>query len=203
MKLMTVGAIALALSTAMLSPVFETRTHPGAVPLGPEKFHALAALAEMPVIALGGMTASDEIVKGAMAGYVFEHFEIASYTALIAAAKTAGDPETARVCEAILVQEEAMADWLAAHLPEELVPAGGGVEVAGRIVLVGGGHTHLQIVEAFGKADGRLIDAYCGIGTYSLPLAAAGAGAGARPPARHHRRGHQHRPRTYGTLGHL
>jgi len=68
--------------------------------------------------AVGGMTASDEIVKGAMAGYVFEHFEIASYTALIAAAKTAGDPETARVCEEILAQEEAMADWLAAHLPE-------------------------------------------------------------------------------------
>ncbi|OOW71594.1 hypothetical protein Xant_19120 [Xanthomonas cissicola] len=68
--------------------------------------------------AVGGMTASDEIVKGAMAGYVFEHLEIASYTALIAAAKTAGDPETARVCEEILVQEEAMADWLATHLPE-------------------------------------------------------------------------------------
>ncbi len=46
---------------------------------------------------------SDEIV-GAMAGYVFEHFEIAS-TALIAAAKTAGDAETV-VCEEILVQEE-------------------------------------------------------------------------------------------------
>ncbi len=41
---------------AMLSPVYATRTHPGAVPLGPERFHALAALAEMPVIALGGMT---------------------------------------------------------------------------------------------------------------------------------------------------
>lgn len=68
--------------------------------------------------ALGGMTASDEIVKGAMAGYVFEHFEIASYTALIAAAKTAGDVETAQICEEILLQEEAMADWLAAHLPE-------------------------------------------------------------------------------------
>jgi len=67
---------------------------------------------------LGGMLASDEVVKGAMAGYVFEHFEIASYTALIAAAKTAGDPETARVCEEILVQEEAMADWLGTHLPE-------------------------------------------------------------------------------------
>jgi len=41
---------------AMLSPVFATRTHPNITPLGPEKFHALAALAEMPVIALGGMT---------------------------------------------------------------------------------------------------------------------------------------------------
>jgi thiamine-phosphate pyrophosphorylase len=42
---------------AMLSPVFATNTHPRAVPLGPERFHALAALAEMPVIALGGMNA--------------------------------------------------------------------------------------------------------------------------------------------------
>jgi thiamine-phosphate pyrophosphorylase len=40
---------------AMISPVFATRTHPNIAPLGPEKFHALAALAEMPVIALGGM----------------------------------------------------------------------------------------------------------------------------------------------------
>ena len=30
------------------------------------------------------------------------------------------------------------------------------------------------LIEAFGGADGRLVDAYCGIGTYSLPLAAAG-----------------------------
>lgn len=42
---------------AMLSPVFATNTHPNARPLGPERFHALAALAEMPVIALGGMNA--------------------------------------------------------------------------------------------------------------------------------------------------
>lgn len=39
----------------MISPVFATRTHPGIAPLGAEKFHALAAFAEMPVIALGGM----------------------------------------------------------------------------------------------------------------------------------------------------
>jgi ferritin-like metal-binding protein YciE len=68
--------------------------------------------------AIGGMTASDEIVKGAMAGYVFECFEIASYTSLIAAARTAGEHEVAQVCGEILVQEEAMAAWLLENLPE-------------------------------------------------------------------------------------
>lgn len=68
--------------------------------------------------AMGGMTTSDEIVKGAMASYVFENLEIATYTALLGAAKTVGDVETQRVCEQILPQEQAMADWLLAHLPE-------------------------------------------------------------------------------------
>src|SRR5690606_4228385 len=36
--------------------------------------------------------ASDEIVKGSMAGYVFEHMEIASYRTLIAAAEAARRP---------------------------------------------------------------------------------------------------------------
>lgn len=40
-----------------LSPVFPTRTHPGGAHLGVTAFRQLAALAEMPVIALGGMTA--------------------------------------------------------------------------------------------------------------------------------------------------
>ena len=40
-----------------LSPVFATRSHPGSPALGPEQFRALAALSEIPVIALGGMTA--------------------------------------------------------------------------------------------------------------------------------------------------
>lgn len=39
-----------------LSPVFPTRTHPGAACLGTGLFHELAAQAAMPVIALGGMT---------------------------------------------------------------------------------------------------------------------------------------------------
>lgn len=40
--------------------------------------------------AVGGSLMSDEVIKGAMAGYVFENMEVASYTVLIAAAKAAG-----------------------------------------------------------------------------------------------------------------
>ncbi|PMS35100.1 ferritin-like metal-binding protein YciE [Trinickia symbiotica] len=68
--------------------------------------------------AMGGMTMTDEVVKGGLAGYVFEHVEIASYTTLIAAAKAAGDAETQRCCETILPQEVAMAKWLIENLPE-------------------------------------------------------------------------------------
>lgn len=68
--------------------------------------------------AVGGMTMSDEVVKGAMSGYVFENLEIASYTALIAAADQVGDQDTKGVAESILPQEQAMAAWLLEHLPE-------------------------------------------------------------------------------------
>jgi thiamine-phosphate pyrophosphorylase len=39
----------------MLSPVFPTRSHPGAKTLGSLRFRVLAARAKVPVIALGGM----------------------------------------------------------------------------------------------------------------------------------------------------
>lgn len=39
----------------LLSPVFATRSHPGAKPLGALRFRLLAAQAAVPVIALGGM----------------------------------------------------------------------------------------------------------------------------------------------------
>lgn len=42
----------------LLSPIFATRSHPGARPLGPLRFRLLAARAGMPVIALGGMDAA-------------------------------------------------------------------------------------------------------------------------------------------------
>ncbi len=70
---------------------------------------------------LSGMFVSDEVVKGSMAGYVFEHMEIAAYTSLRAAAEHCGDTETMRVCDLILPQERAMADWLAEHLAEVTV----------------------------------------------------------------------------------
>jgi ferritin-like metal-binding protein YciE len=61
---------------------------------------------------LSGLFAGDEVVKGLMAGYTFEHMEIASYRILSAAAKADGDAETARVCDEICKEEEAMAAWL-------------------------------------------------------------------------------------------
>ena len=50
------AATAIRADAVALSPVFATRTHPDAATLGPLRFRALAALARMPVIALGGMT---------------------------------------------------------------------------------------------------------------------------------------------------
>lgn len=40
---------------ALLSPVFATASHPGATPLGPLRFAALACRSRLPVIALGGI----------------------------------------------------------------------------------------------------------------------------------------------------
>ena len=67
---------------------------------------------------MSGMFVSDEVVKASLACYAFEHMEIASYRILIAAAEVCGDAATKQVCERILVQEEAMAQWLADRMPE-------------------------------------------------------------------------------------
>ena len=67
---------------------------------------------------VGGMTMTDEGVRGAMRGYVFEQAERASYTALIAAARAVGDAGTAQCCEQILPQELEMERWLLDHLPD-------------------------------------------------------------------------------------
>jgi ferritin-like metal-binding protein YciE len=67
--------------------------------------------------ALGGMFASDEIIKGSMASFAFEAMEIAAYKALITAAEHCGDQETKRACETNLREEEEMERWLGENLP--------------------------------------------------------------------------------------
>jgi ferritin-like metal-binding protein YciE len=57
-----------------------------------------------------GIFAGDEVMKGSLASYTFEHMEIASYRILIAAAEEVGDDKTARTCRKILGEEESMAE---------------------------------------------------------------------------------------------
>jgi ferritin-like metal-binding protein YciE len=68
--------------------------------------------------ALGNTGAADEVIKGGIADYAFENFEIACYTALVHAAQTLDEPEVARVCQQNLEEEKEMAAWLERHLPE-------------------------------------------------------------------------------------
>jgi ferritin-like metal-binding protein YciE len=59
----------------------------------------------------------DELVKNTLMDYASEHFEIACYTALVAAARSAGRDDIARVCSAILEEERSMARWLDGQIP--------------------------------------------------------------------------------------
>ena len=70
--------------------------------------------------ATGNAMMSDEVAKGIGISYAFEHMEIASYRALLVAARRVGQADVARICEGILAQEQAMADWLFEHQPQLL-----------------------------------------------------------------------------------
>ena len=60
----------------------------------------------------------DELVKNFLSDYGAEHFEIACYRSLIAAAEDLGRPEITVICEEILMEEEAMAEWIEDKIPE-------------------------------------------------------------------------------------
>jgi ferritin-like metal-binding protein YciE len=60
----------------------------------------------------------DIVINNIIVELSTEHYEIARYIELITAATTLGDPITVRVCEAILEDEEAMAEKLIVELPE-------------------------------------------------------------------------------------
>jgi ferritin-like metal-binding protein YciE len=68
--------------------------------------------------AISGLFVEDEIVKGMMAAYVFEHMEISSYTSLITAAQDLGEQEIKTTLEKIREQEIDMAQWLREHTAE-------------------------------------------------------------------------------------
>lgn len=76
----------------------------------------------------------DELVKNCLADFAVEHFEYASYLALVAAAKELGDAETARVCQEIADEEEQTARWVKSQIPtvvsEYLVSKGMGRKAA-------------------------------------------------------------------------
>ncbi|NZA28476.1 ferritin-like domain-containing protein [Luteimonas sp. SJ-92] len=83
----------------------------GAVPAA----QGMAATAIGSMQALGTALMSDEVVKGIGAGYAFEYLEVATYRALVIAAEAAGESDIAEVCNRILQQELAMAEWLRAN----------------------------------------------------------------------------------------
>ena len=68
--------------------------------------------------AMSGLMVGDEVVKGVLSSYTFEHMEIASYKILVAAAEEAGETHIKEVCERILKEEEAMAQWLSDNMAE-------------------------------------------------------------------------------------
>ncbi|EPY4527798.1 TPA: ferritin-like domain-containing protein [Klebsiella quasipneumoniae subsp. similipneumoniae] len=66
---------------------------------------------------IGIMLPGDELIKLITTAYVFAHFEVACYTALLTAAKRVGDHSAMPTLEGILAEERGMADWLLHHLP--------------------------------------------------------------------------------------
>ena len=72
------------------------------------------------IAAMGGIFSNvpaDALVKNMHSSYAAEHFEIATYTLLIAAASELEDEETERICTQILEEEEDMAAWVLEQLP--------------------------------------------------------------------------------------
>lgn len=68
--------------------------------------------------AMGHSMAGDEILKNSFANYAFEHFEIASYRALIEMAQQAGDQQALPLLQESLQEEIAMAEWAGQNLPD-------------------------------------------------------------------------------------
>ena len=73
-----------------------------------------------PIAAVLGLSTrlfSEPLARLAVADFVAEQFEVAAYTALIAAAEQAGETQVARLCRLNRGEDEDMAEWLDAQIP--------------------------------------------------------------------------------------
>jgi ferritin-like metal-binding protein YciE len=72
----------------------------------------------------------DEVVKNCLVDHAAEQFEVASYSALIAAASELGDSEIVAICTQIMEEDRAMAARIMAGLPEVVAAHLGTIRVA-------------------------------------------------------------------------
>jgi len=70
----------------------------------------MAAMAHAPM--------QDEVLKNTFANFAFEHYEIASYKALLEMADAAGDAAAPQLLKQSLDEEIRMAQWIDQHLSE-------------------------------------------------------------------------------------
>ncbi len=68
------------------------------------------------LMALGHAPAGDEVIKNTIANYAFEHYEIASYQALLTLADAAGHTAGPAALRQSLQEEQSMAQWIADHI---------------------------------------------------------------------------------------
>ncbi|MCO6418214.1 ferritin-like domain-containing protein [Siccirubricoccus sp. KC 17139] len=87
------------------------------------------------VAAMAHAPMQDEVLKNTFANFAFEHYEIASYKALLQMAEAAGDAKAPAALRQSLDEEVRMAQWIEQNMPETL-------------------RTYMQL-ETAGKTSGR------------------------------------------------
>ena len=75
---------------------------------------------ERALAAIGQAVMQDEVMKNTFSSYAFEHFEIASYRALLEMADAAGDSIGPPLLQQSLEEEIRMAEWIDQHLPQNV-----------------------------------------------------------------------------------
>lgn len=70
---------------------------------------------------LGTSLSHDQEIKELLTSYAMEHFEIAAYSAIAAAAEKAGLSHIANACRQIILDEEKMAETIRKELPRSVL----------------------------------------------------------------------------------